>query len=154
MSESSDKSELPIFRYHPLHDLEALWWIALYFLVTKDFETPEAEDSDIKQASLASRRKLAKGLFWKGDLRFLAITTGYLTSQLAYLPSSVRHLADFLIKARERLAREYRCIEKDIATITFSVKGDVYEELLCCLDDVVQSCSQDTVIKGDLARGA
>ena len=45
-SSYSEKSEYrqPAFRYHPLHDLEALWWVAVYFLICKDFDGPEDED--------------------------------------------------------------------------------------------------------------
>ncbi|KAF7790436.1 hypothetical protein EIP86_001391 [Pleurotus ostreatoroseus] len=67
----------PVFRYNALHDLESLWWIAIYFVVKyhvvdKTQDPPGIDDI----AALAEQCKWAYRLFDGYEDRFYAITIG------------------------------------------------------------------------------
>ncbi|KAJ3558271.1 hypothetical protein NM688_g1022 [Phlebia brevispora] len=135
----------PPFRYNPLHDLESVWWIMVYFLLTK--EVFVAGDLDSSSSVIASD------------------TQGYnaecLFYDLASRRDTVRHLGDFarrvqdvspvmsgigtiLENTRIQLVNMYRRVEKDLHTLNYDCIRLLYEPFSQCFeilgeDELVQT---------------
>ncbi len=60
------------FFYNPLHELESIWWIAVYFVINKETGIPTAES--VNYADLTEdQRKYARSLFYGPAARVLAM---------------------------------------------------------------------------------
>jgi hypothetical protein len=62
-----DKKQLP-FRYGSLHDLESIWWIALWFLFI--FEPTESAGLQHPRATGSKNHSQAAGLLFSSEVRY------------------------------------------------------------------------------------
>ena len=121
------------FRYNPLHDLEALWWIAIYFpmartIVNDGTDVPHPSDADSDQ--LQQQRLSAERLFWKGNYRYNAFTlNGPLMQELRSLHPAVSWFWRPLEAIRRSVTLSYRHIEQDMATREFDPPVGVYNTM-------------------------
>ncbi|KAF7795020.1 hypothetical protein EIP86_006164 [Pleurotus ostreatoroseus] len=97
--------QLPSFRYNHLHDLESLWWIAVYFVV---HQIPDGgTDQDSRR-----QRRIARGLFWNGSKRFNVLKClGYFEDEMRSLHSSLHRIAQYVEEARRVLVSGYWSLE-------------------------------------------
>ena len=96
----------PPFRYNALHDLESLWWVAVYFLVKRRVvdetqDPPSPED----MVALAPQCRLASQLFDEKHPERLGTLTvdGILVDHARILHPSVHRIAILLDRLREGL---------------------------------------------------
>ncbi|KAJ3559785.1 hypothetical protein NM688_g130 [Phlebia brevispora] len=127
---SSSRVKPLVFLYNPLHDLESLWWISVYFLVCKEYDNDKSSDTPEEAANRAAfKRKLASDLFWVGDNRSLTLRDRYCfpkeISQLLHPGNRIGLLLDEL---RISLVQAYASAEEDVENIGFDIAGGLYAQ--------------------------
>ncbi|KAJ3555204.1 hypothetical protein NM688_g2708 [Phlebia brevispora] len=112
----------PAFRYSPLHDLESLWWIALYFLFKKepylenvsDFTEPLSDPQWDRTAQYVCAEQLFRVPMARWEVLMGPI--GFETKQELLHPL-VKPIAELLNVLRLRLLGRYWGLEKDANSI-------------------------------------
>ena len=130
-----------------MHDMEALWWVASYFLVTKDI--PGIEDPG-KKARLRSQRILASDLFWHGSARHdFMVFRNSLASKSDCLHPSLRPFAQMVEDARMTLLKTYHRVEEDVFALSFDVAIDdvVYNRFASIFKTMSQTSSRDLTLE-------
>lgn len=121
------RPDAPIFRYNPLHDLESLWWVAVYFLVTRDVTSIGGEPPAERSVSdINAQRQWAEDIFWIGGNRRLPILrTGYffLDKVIPCLHPSLIQLAWEIEAARQYLVGAYDSAEENVDVKFECAKG-------------------------------
>ncbi|KAI0093407.1 hypothetical protein BDY19DRAFT_1064761 [Irpex rosettiformis] len=128
--------EEPFF-YNPLHDLESIWWIAVYFVVNKKTALAHRKRSavgsdhqDIVYADLTEEQlKFARNLFYWEPARHGALNNSGITpldKHLFSLPSYLKPICSELIKLRKTMVKHYRDIEKPGFVIDKTVCLSIY----------------------------
>ncbi|KAI0943406.1 hypothetical protein AcW1_002575 [Taiwanofungus camphoratus] len=112
LSTDSSKGEDIRFRYNPLHDLESVWWVAVYFLIKKKVVRDSGEDPAYKE-DLATQMAYASQLFY-GKERLAALGHDKVFSKMLYCLHHpiVRKFGQVLEKIRQKLTRRYRKAER------------------------------------------
>ncbi|KAJ3555679.1 hypothetical protein NM688_g2445 [Phlebia brevispora] len=122
----------PAFSYNPLHDLESLWWIAIYFIVNRVPRTSEDTTEQTAQ-DIEAQRKLVRDFFSDGSCRYEVIKLeDYFITRLACLHPSLRRVAKLVDTARGHLVSGYRTMEEDLQPEDFKMKHDVYTAFRTC----------------------
>ncbi|KAJ3558269.1 hypothetical protein NM688_g1025 [Phlebia brevispora] len=111
------------FRYNPLHDLESLWWTAVYFFVHCDISL-----DGHPYAATEDQRYEAQRLFGdSGYDRFTTIdTTTEFKKAMNSLHPSMRDVAATLDTLRDMLCKVYRSAEQDTFAIDHTVARGLY----------------------------
>ncbi|KAF7795043.1 hypothetical protein EIP86_006187 [Pleurotus ostreatoroseus] len=105
------------FVYNPLHDLESLWWIAVYVLVAKKVVSDDSTSGQTPE-ELQGQRQLASDLFWeKGKRSFALKSSTYFSRELHNLHPSLRAIASLVDDLRRSLVRAYLNAERDITAL-------------------------------------
>ena len=122
--------KVTIFRYGPLHDLEALWWVSAYFLfarsVVEDI-TDDVELSSSRAKLLVAQRSAARRLFCDRNTRWKIIElSGHFLDEVPYLHPLVRSFGDELEATRQELLNHYVHVEEDIDAREFEVPTNIY----------------------------
>ncbi|KAF7794453.1 hypothetical protein EIP86_005587 [Pleurotus ostreatoroseus] len=140
-SESPDPpSDEPTFRYNSLHDMESLWWIAMYFLVKKEIVDPSA-DGDVSIASEAQRDFAAK-LFRQHDrlARDDAMNRhDYFIEGTQTLPSHVSNIVRELARLRNVLWERYSVEETDQSAIDHTCAHGLHEDFRDIFDGLADA---------------
>lgn len=128
-----------LFRYNPLHDLESLWWVAVYFLVTRDV-TRIGQEQPVERPvdDINAQREWAYKLFWVGDRRLPVIRSGYffLNAVMPCLCPSLRPLARDLETARQYLVGAYANAEKD-DDVKFDIASGIHHQFISCFTSIL-----------------
>lgn len=114
------------FRYNPLHDLESLWWIAIYFVFNREVDT-DVDDSDQAAERREAKCRAANGLFQSDDTRYLTMTEDGFEDYLRYLHPTTRPIGSQLNDLRRKLAAAYRNAEEDAASIDHTAADGLHE---------------------------
>lgn len=129
-SDDSPDIHLPPFKYNPLHDLESLWWVAVYYVVGKNPVVPDDRDT----AEVDAKRKLSAELFSTPTSRVRCIlVNNAFARDVRCLHPSLRQSAKALQTARSTLVKTYRSVETDIPEldhIDWNAADRVYEEFI------------------------
>ena len=139
------------FRYNPTHDLESLFWIALYFVVNKEAQpaasskfpgssrimqshtsnTPDHQSRSSPQTQSPDykldrkQRALAKDLFYDRSERVMVLLSGNrLRQNFQERPKPLSEIGGYLCDLRDRLQQHYITIEKPGYQIDKSVCGN------------------------------
>ena len=140
----------PPFFYNPTHDLESLFWIAIYFLVNK-----ETSSDGNWQPLTKSQVKYAQSLFYDFSSRIEAIIIVQYNPLEIHLESLPRHLlpiCERLIRLRQRLREHYDSIEKPGYKITKDVCQTLYHHFLDAFEAIEAMLTQKDVIIADLGK--
>lgn len=106
-----------MFIYNPLHDLESLWWIAVYVLVANRVVSEDSTPGQTYE-ELQAQRQLASDLFWEKGKRTLALKSStYFRRELHNLHPSLRAIASLVDDLRESLVTAYLIAERDITAL-------------------------------------
>ena len=155
-SDDASSSTPQDFLYNPVHDLESLWWIALYFIMNKETalspQTPHHRDS-AKTRSQApvyaklteGQREFARSLFFGPEARDLAMRSSGNTrfdQHLRALPSHLSTISSALIKLRKALCNQYKKIEKPEFVIDKTACGSLYGLFMDTFKKIVQSLAE------------
>ena len=159
-SDTSDDSdadelvqELGPFRYNPLHDLESLWWISAYFLLSRTLTLTgdNAERTDAEDPRLARQRTAAQKLFVIGDERQWAVCgESEFYREFKTLRPLTRKMGRALDIARDTLVRAYHYVEQDLDNRAFEVRSEVYEEMCEIYTKIAKRLEGEDVMTGHL----
>lgn len=108
---SASEGSMPKFRQNPLHDLESLWWVAVYFIVNREVvPNPDEDDTDYQRRD--SQRRFADTLFsGKAQRRRVIASDGYFMSFINRMHPRVDRVFKFLEEARFELHHFYSALE-------------------------------------------
>ena len=125
-------------RYHALHDLESLWWVAAYFVINSTVVGPT--DLQDKKRLLA-QQAFASQLFHSDDDRREHVMTvaNWFAARLKYLHPSLQRISQPLEQARGHLAAAYSRAEEDFDPIHADVVNDLYDKLAASFTEVVET---------------
>ncbi|KIP01109.1 hypothetical protein PHLGIDRAFT_123659 [Phlebiopsis gigantea 11061_1 CR5-6] len=139
----------PAFKYNPLHDLESVWWVAVYVWLCS---CPVKNDAKMDQAAWSERlqahARLATRVFRNNDFRrsFLSVEDT-LTEELELLLPSFAAIGEELDAVRETIMCTYLEAEEDTSMITFQVAEHAYEDILDSLSAIQASLAGEKDIK-------
>ncbi|KAF7795042.1 hypothetical protein EIP86_006186 [Pleurotus ostreatoroseus] len=108
--------------YRPLHDLESLWWVAVYFVVNREVGSVGGKrPCAVSAESAKNQESLASNLLRNQGYRGLTLTvTGKFEKAIQEsLHPSILPAAAGLVGLRDKLVEEYRHAERDILKIDF-----------------------------------
>lgn len=110
--------------YLPIHDLEAVWWVAVYFLVNRkvvkvgDSWLPKATSDTTRESR---QKSYATQLFYNYHSRTRALTDpDEFIIRLQDLHPAVVDVGNTIIYARKKLVDAYFAAEKDLPSMEFS----------------------------------
>lgn len=131
------------FRYNPLHDMESLWWMAIYFLCKRDLAATEAAGSEADARRAANLRQWTNRLFYDAlDRRFALRDGDTLECALSGLRPSLRLAAAMIRLWRRILVGCYTRIEKDIPSITHRAADGLHDTFKCHLLEVADTVAE------------
>ncbi|KAJ3556687.1 hypothetical protein NM688_g1888 [Phlebia brevispora] len=128
----------PVFGYNPLHDLEALWWIAVYYTVNREVEIVDEEAADT-QGDIEEQRGVAEDFFYDLETRqTVFLFNGYFAKQLQCLHPSLAEVAEILEDIRAILWEGYTNIEESTEPINFDVAEPLYGHMCVRLQEAAE----------------
>lgn len=138
-TQEDEDLEEPLFRYNPLHDLESVWWVAVYFLVTRDVtKVGEEQPSERSLSDINAQQQWASDIFWHGDRRFCVMRGAfYFRQQGKCLHPSLHPLMAIFDKARRCLVRGYTAAEENMDNMTFDLADGIHGELVLYFDAIL-----------------
>lgn len=109
------------FRYNVLHDLESLWWVAVFFIFkTQVVDTSKDADAQALPVSDAQRVS-AEQLFHDRNERLSVMTdTGVFALHIRNIHPTLQPLAEQLETLRRSLIKAYKKAEKDLPSPKFN----------------------------------
>ncbi|EED78860.1 predicted protein [Postia placenta Mad-698-R] len=144
------------FRYNPLHDIESLWWVAIYFVlntsVVKVGGEPPSMDAS-QRGHYSSQRMYTEFLARSSHARFMALRYETdLKKQMVYLHAAIRGIAIKLNEIREQLVSCYLKAEQDLGAIDHTVGHDLLYNVFITLFGKIISKLQEKDIQIDILR--
>ena len=131
------------FRHNPLHDLESVFWLALFILLCSTFVKDTSISDAQWQQYQTARRELARKLFSDREYRRIVMDSpDRFLQDINALHPQIREIARKLeINFGQVLVTRYREAEKDIPPggIEFSVANDLYANFAVTLMDIEKS---------------
>ncbi|KAI0922904.1 hypothetical protein AcV5_009769 [Taiwanofungus camphoratus] len=122
------------FRYNPLHDLESVWWVAVYFLFKKRVVRDSEDPAYNKQ--LKTQMVYASKLFYgKERLAVLGHVEAF-SDMLGCLDPAVQKLAQVLENIRQELTDRYYQAERQVATIDHKVADGLHKRFSKAFRDI------------------
>ena len=132
------------FRYNPVHDLEALWWISVYFNVacaivddgSDSVQPPEIDPEQLKRQQDSAARLLRGSI----DRYEVMSRNGAFAEEVWSIHPAIRRFWPLLDTIRVSVADAYRYIEQDMGAREFKPPTEVYNtmqrEFLRIMDDL------------------
>ncbi|THH06436.1 hypothetical protein EW146_g9612 [Bondarzewia mesenterica] len=146
-------SKRPPYKYNPLHDLESIWWVAVYLVVNKEVINQDEDGSQREVAERAEhQREWANSLFDSliGRVDLLR-TPEQFTLQVPMLHPSVRWIGfDILDNARSLLVAQYTEVEKDLTSITETVADGLHIPFFKLFNEAALLLENDNIEIGPL----
>ncbi|KIP01559.1 hypothetical protein PHLGIDRAFT_38259 [Phlebiopsis gigantea 11061_1 CR5-6] len=139
----------PVFKYNPLHDLESVWWVAVYmWLCSYPANNDPGMDETTWNERLKAHARLAARVFREDSYRkrFFAVERT-LTRTLGSLLPSFEAIGRHLEGIRETIMAAYRDAEQDPSAIDFQVAKYAYTDILMSLSAVRKSLAGKKDIK-------
>ena len=127
-----ERQSSPTFVHNELHDLESLWWTAVYvifFMLDTSFD----EEPDEKKIEAAARKRNTTRMNLFPGTNAIKHRKTFLTEQprflenLDWIPESLREIRTALNYARGRLVQRYDAFEKTFEVTDFA---DVHEAFI------------------------
>ncbi|KAI0689963.1 hypothetical protein BC835DRAFT_217918 [Cytidiella melzeri] len=149
------------FSYNPIHDLESIWWIAVYFVVNKETSIAARDNqgtADENQAGVDTRlteKQLlyARSLFYGAKARSDAVSIPHTTdnpldNHLRGLPSHLSLVCTELIELRQALRTHYATIESPEFNIDKMVCDELYEDFMQAFQFIIVALyEQDVTVR-------
>lgn len=138
-----EEYEFHQFRYNPLHDLESLWWISVYFSFHSMLSPGKRKTTS--HGTEAQRIALAK-YFYNFSNRYDALEIqGIFANSLRCLYPTLRTLAQILEDLRILLRTAYVDAEKSIDLLNFNVAAEYYDRLSSYLQEAAEYSGEKRV---------
>ena len=113
-----------------MHDLEALWWVSLYFLFTRTVEedpTCATDDSAARAEQLQRQCRAARLLFCDFNKRWdTMVWEGCFRDEVQNLQARFQEWGADLEEVRGHLVQHYRHVEEDVESRAWDVTANVY----------------------------
>ena len=117
-------------RYHAMHDLESLWWIAVWFITHRIVAEP---DLDPNAEGIVAQRIFASQLFEEATSKHCAMTIEtWFAVRIRCLHPSLDFVRHSLEQARGHLVDAYCRAEEDFDPIHTDAVDCLYGELQAC----------------------
>lgn len=127
----------PRFRYNPLHDLESIWWIAMYFLAKKEIVDPHLD-----MIASEAQRDYASKLFRHHD-QTARNDTFFLYTEfqqgMQTLPEHVSGIVHGLAFLRTELWGRYSAEEADPSMIDHTCANGLHERFHEMLENIANA---------------
>ncbi|KAI0810839.1 hypothetical protein BC629DRAFT_1008805 [Irpex lacteus] len=162
------------FYYNPVHDLESLWWIAVYFVINKETrlapvtlppqsaaspDDPPQDTQAFTSPLTDAQRKYARELFYTRLARRLALDyDSDFDDQAKTWPAHLQPICQRLITLKNSLRRHYKKIErvdhvitKDVCGVLYQTFADTFYTIACDLsaqDIIVAPMAPDPYAEG------
>lgn len=141
------------FRYNPLHDLESLYWLALYLLFSGGLVQIGAgnEGTEITPAHKEAQQELAGTLFCDLAFRMTVMRPGVLGSHLTNLHPHVAEIVTLLDDVRSELVEAFEESEESLEKpIPFSVAQNTYGGMTAAFQKIDEFlAAQDILVAVD-----
>ncbi|KAF9806331.1 hypothetical protein IEO21_08711 [Rhodonia placenta] len=119
------------FRYNPLHDIESLWWVAIYFVFNRSVVQVGGEppSMDVSQrGSYNAQKEYTELLTTSPQKRQSALgNERTLQNQIIHLHAAIREIAYDLNQIRAQLVSCYREAEKNLGGIHHRIGHDLLQ---------------------------
>lgn len=141
---ASEESSIP-FRYNPLHDIESLWWLALFLLLAGTIVDVSADSPGITDSQDAAQQRLSEKLFCDPKFRMSTfINDRGLRPYLSTLHPRVAEISAQLKEMRSDLTQAFRQAEKDMTKpIPFLLPSGIYEGIEELLKTIIKRLAVD-----------
>ncbi|KAF7790466.1 hypothetical protein EIP86_001421 [Pleurotus ostreatoroseus] len=117
---------MPEFRYNPLHDMESLWWNAIYFTLNREIHEYAGEPLSTSPDRRSAQQLSARKLFYQLEGRLLALKfNGILRQRLGCLHPILKDVGNILEEMRLSLRTAYTEAEKSIAHMDSNITRDL-----------------------------
>ncbi|KAF7799146.1 hypothetical protein EIP86_010377 [Pleurotus ostreatoroseus] len=122
-------------RYNPLHDLESLWWVAVYFLLKWEVEGDTSEESPQPRNAVnwnrEKQRKYADEVFYDRFSRFQIMTMPRIfnCNVLGVINPILYNAVKIMERIRLALVERYGQLEQDPASIDCHCADGFHEKL-------------------------
>ncbi|KAF7799154.1 hypothetical protein EIP86_010385 [Pleurotus ostreatoroseus] len=157
IQETEPQSKIPLIVpvcYNPLHDLESLWWVAVYFLLKKELhDLPEPPETDVTQVWDRERQRVyASDAFSNRGTRFsIMVTNNFRRDALEVIHPSMRPVLRELNNLRRALVERYTEVEKDPRSIPFDCAKGLYDTFIDGFFKIAQDQKMRSIKLGPLA---
>lgn len=129
----------PAIRYNPLHDLESLWWIAVYFIVKHEVFDPTDPETEGQFAS-ATQWKYAADLFDTNSLKRITFEIPFhFLTHTSCLQPVILPIITRLENMRCSLIYRYHQAERNLDTIDRNTGGQLYQMFYSIFQGVAQA---------------
>ncbi|KAF7799144.1 hypothetical protein EIP86_010375 [Pleurotus ostreatoroseus] len=131
-------------RYNPLHDLESLWWVAVYFLLKWEVEYEDSEATPQTSNEIdwdrESQRKYADEVFYDRFTRFQIMT---MPDMFSCNVQDVIHptlfpTVEIMERMRLALGERYTQLEQDPASIDYHCADGFHETLAAGFREIAE----------------
>ena len=125
-----EPSDVDLFFYNPLHDLESLWWLGGYFVFdfARRFHRENIHNDAGSKTCRSNRVRFPEELFEDHDRRHDVMRiTGFFAEYTVFLPKNLLPAAAVLEKLRRELMSAYEEAEKSEEAISKPVSASLYE---------------------------
>lgn len=138
------------FRYNPLHDLESLYWLALYLLFSGRLVRID-EGTEITPAHREAQQELAGTLFCDLAFRMTVMRPGVLGSHLANLHPHVAEIVTLLDDVQSELVEAFEESEESLEKpVPFSVAQNTYGGMTAAFQKIDEFlAAQDILVAVD-----
>ncbi|EED78588.1 predicted protein [Postia placenta Mad-698-R] len=154
--EDSDCIPTTPFRYNPLHDLESIWWVAIYFVFNKSVVKvggkPPSMDT-LQRGSYNAQKRYAELLITSPHdrLKALAHETA-LAKSITHLHAAMRKIAGGLIEIKKGLVNCYLEAGKQLDLIHHTVGQDLVDDVFITWFGYLLNALQKEDIEIDILR--
>lgn len=143
---ASEESSIP-FRYNPLHDIESLWWLALFLSLAGTIVYAGADSPGITDSQDAAQQRLSEKLFCDPKIRINTfINERGLRPFLLTLHPRVAEIGAQLEEMRSDLTQAFSQAEKDMTKpVPFLLPSSTYEGVEELLKTIIKRLAVDDV---------
>lgn len=127
---TTELTPLTPFRHNPLHDLESLWWIAVYFVVKRVAYRTNPNKVDTKWTSHAQRAYATELFSCNATRYFVMKRASDFRSKMNIVHPSVKPIVLILSDLRDMLASRYTKAEKNAASIEYTCADGLHEKFI------------------------
>ncbi|KAJ3526586.1 hypothetical protein NM688_g8246 [Phlebia brevispora] len=128
--DSGFQEEYSYFRYNALHDVESLWWMAVYFILKREIVDESAVDDQTLVVSSAAQQSYSVAVFHGDDIPFKAHTLFHdegFTKTMKTIPDRWSAVVERLNVLRRELVKRYVLQETDVAAIDHTCADGLHE---------------------------
>lgn len=146
-SAQEDPSDAVSFRYNPLHDLEAYWWLCGYLLMLRDVMLRGEDEATAYNPNRKKLHEFCHSIFEDKTIRQNTFTVrGRFSAGVKYLHISAQTIGNSLDLVRKELIKAYKKAEKDLKHIDNTVAAHVYAPVSKVLETICQALQRSDII--------